>query len=73
MEVLKHESDLGSVELSLLVVEVADGAQVVEQFTSGDEVKVQNQILVVLGNAVHLDLKLALEVPGKGDRSGPVY
>lgn len=56
MQVLEHERDLSGVELRLLIVKVADRSQVVEQLTSGNKVQVQDQILVILGDAVHLDL-----------------
>ena len=67
VQVLEHQRHLGCVELGLFVVQVPDAPQVVEQLSAGDEVEVEDEVLVVLRYAVHLYLR-HLQLPRRGGR-----
>lgn len=67
VQVLEHQRHLRRVELGLFVVQVPDAPQIVEQLAAGDEVEVEDEVLVVLRNSMHLDLRQP-RLPGTGGR-----
>lgn len=56
MEIFKHQSNLGCVELCFLIVQVSYASEVVEELSSSNEIQIKDQVLLILRYSVHFDL-----------------